>query len=67
MNTANKNESRDNGTGRFTFSKWDALCTCGHKLGEHTAESEDGIRPCISGDFTGIPCDCESFRKNRKK
>ncbi len=61
------NQSRDKGNGRYTASKFDQLCVCGHELGVHTAEAFRGKRPCIVGDFEDESCDCVKFRKSRKK
>lgn len=41
-------------------SKLDAVCRCGHTLGEHTA-----ARPyvCVVGDFGDEDCNCEKFKR----
>jgi hypothetical protein len=55
-------ERQDNGQ---YGSAPDVVCTCGHTLGDHTAE-----RPyaCIIGDFAGYEiCDCEKFKKQRAR
>jgi hypothetical protein len=56
---------RDRKSGQYAHSKFDELCVCGHTLGEHTAAVVGGLRPCVSGDFTGVNCDCQKFRKVR--
>jgi hypothetical protein len=57
--------TRDRKSGQYAHSKFEALCVCGHTLGEHTAAVVGGLRPCISGDFTGVPCACQKFKKAR--
>jgi hypothetical protein len=43
-------------------ARHDAICVCGHPLGEHTA-----ARPytCIAGDFHDVHCSCQKFKKAR--
>lgn len=43
-------------TGQYTFSMMERLCTCGHRLGDHTAEAP---HDCIV-DMSG--CGCAKFR-----
>jgi hypothetical protein len=65
MTTAKRaRETRGIGNGRFIHTV-DAMCVCGHSLGDHTAESVGGMRPCIIGDFGDCDCDCEAFKKVR--
>lgn len=65
---AKLNLFRDSKTGEYSHgNKWDRLCKCGHTLGNHTAESHGGKKPCIAGDFNPlINCDCEKFRPAKK-
>jgi len=45
--------------GRYESDDWDALCTCGHRLGDHTAAAP---HECLGPDFDGS-CSCSRFRK----
>ena len=72
MNRTNQNRER-NGDGRYTYSRFDRLCTCGHTLGVHTAERvktpEGTMQPCIVHEEFGwklFHCDCECFKPERK-
>ncbi len=59
---------RDRASGQFAHRTLDVVCVCGHPLGVHAAETVRGLRPCFNGDSgTGEPCDCEKFRKTRKR
>jgi hypothetical protein len=54
------NQPRNKRNGKYTFAQLDALCACGHPLGQHTAEAP---HECIAGDFGHGPCNCEKFKK----
>ena len=53
-------DTNRNADGRYTYSRFDRLCTCGHTLGCHTADRDARARvqPCID---SGTDCDCEFF------
>lgn len=52
-----KRHSRDHRTGRYGFEgKWDRLCVCGVRLGEHDAEPP----------HAGQENDCPKFRPKRR-
>jgi hypothetical protein len=54
--------------GRYTYSKLDRVCTCGHTLGVHTAARSRGSQPCLAYD-EGVaeePCDCDCFTPARR-
>ena len=61
--------------GQYTFDKMDRLCTCGHKLGVHTAaraKNSDGVyeQPCMAADeppYDVEHCDCDCFKPARKR
>jgi hypothetical protein len=62
-------QNREKGTGRYAFDgDFDRLCTCGHRLGQHTADRgrdpETGkmMQPCIIGDDGRTHCDCACFK-----
>jgi hypothetical protein len=63
------NTTRDQKTGQYAHSNFDAVCVCGHDLGAHTAAVYQGERPCIVNDVVdgAEPCDCLKFRKTRKR
>lgn len=55
---------RERATGRYGFvNRWDRLCQCGHKLGDHTAQAP---HDCIAVDFGHGPCGCERFRPAKR-
>jgi hypothetical protein len=61
-------KARERDTGRYMAeNNWERLCVCGHTLGDHSAESSGGMRPCFAGDVEGISCDCEKFRQKKHK
>lgn len=64
MNTTQKTK-REVNTGRYAPSV-ERPCRCGHTLGMHTAVRLAGEQPCLAGDLTGEPCDCECFKRARK-
>lgn len=41
--------ARDKSNGRYTDSKFDKPCTCGHTLGQHTADKLAGCQPLPRG------------------
>ena len=51
---------RDKATGRYTDTRFDKLCTCGHTLGNHTAEKVGNHQECLTDG-----CECECFTKVR--
>lgn len=55
-----KNAARDKSNGRYTDSKFDKPCSCGHTLGQHSAEKVGKERPCFAD-----ACDCNCFTKKR--
>jgi hypothetical protein len=57
----NANSNRDKANGRYTDSRLDKPCTCGHTLGNHTADRDGDYQPCL---VNGCACDC--FTKTRK-
>lgn len=65
-------QPRERETGRYAFAgDQDRMCTCGHRLGVHTAEPS---HECMNGDLgiahfgaTGTPCNCKRFRLSRRK
>lgn len=65
MSETDSKQARDRGNGKYIHTM-DALCTCGHELGLHTAEAFEGQRPCLAGDFGHEPCECESFKKAKR-
>lgn len=68
MNTTHQ-EHRSN-DGRYTYSHFEHLCVCGHRLGDHLAGSRKGqAGECVvhegpHGNFDQ-PCSCEKFKKAR--
>ena len=54
--------SRERDTGRYTYRGFDQLCTCGHRLGDHTAERVAGEQPCLVDG-----CDCQCFRPSGRR
>jgi hypothetical protein len=50
--------ARDKANGRYTDSRLDKLCSCGHTLGQHSAEKVGKEQPCHE-------CDCNCFTKKR--
>lgn len=64
------NAPREKRTGRYAPRNFDAVCVCGHTLGNHTAEraTENGraLQPCLAAELEGLEdCDCECFRRKR--
>jgi len=59
MTTTATNRNRT--TGRYTVSKFETPCQCGHTLGAHTADRRGTDQPCLTDG-----CDCESFTKATK-
>lgn len=59
-NSAHSNRNAD---GKYTYSKLDLVCVCGHTLGQHSAERVKGQQPCFCEDGDG--CACESFKRAR--
>lgn len=59
-------QPRDIKTKKYVH-KLDVMCKCGHSLAMHTADSFEGLRPCIVGDFEDIDCSCEKFAKQKDK
>lgn len=55
-----KQEARDKSSGRYTDSRLDKLCSCGHTLGQHSAEKAGKEQPCYADG-----CDCDCFTKKR--
>ncbi len=54
---------RDPATGQYTYDgKWDRLCVCGHRLGDHVA----GGFECGLFDHTK-GCECARFRPTGKR
>jgi hypothetical protein len=54
--------TRDKKTGRYVDTKFDKPCTCGHTLGDHTADKAGPIQPCLALD-----CECECFTKAKRQ
>jgi hypothetical protein len=50
--------TRDKRSGRYTDTRFDKLCVCGQRLGEHTADRDGDVRTCLHDG-----CECESFTK----
>ncbi len=53
--------------GKYDFSNFDLLCTCGHTLGIHAAPNDTPNRPCFNEDqwaegATGEYCPCKNFK-----
>jgi hypothetical protein len=49
--------------GRFIhWDRFERLCTCGHKLGIHTAAKVNGQRDCCEPN-----CPCLVFKPSRRK
>jgi len=47
--------------GRYESDDWEALCVCGHRLGDHTAAAP---HECLGPNFDGS-CSCTHFRKTK--
>ena len=58
---------RDSASGRYAHSDMEALCVCGHPLGWHSAEVCNGRRDCFAADFSDDVCECERYRKTRRR
>lgn len=56
-----KATERDRSTGRYVDTKFDKICECGHKLGQHTAVRSHGSQPCLEDG-----CYCEAFKVARR-
>lgn len=52
--------NRNKRTGRYTDSRLDKRCQCGHRLGEHTADRAGDCQPCLADG-----CACERFTKGK--
>lgn len=52
--------TRDKATGRYSDTKFEKPCQCGHTLGQHTAEKVAGSQPC-----TVLDCTCECWTKRK--
>lgn len=53
--------------GRYTYSKMETLCVCGHTLGYHGTGGGSGKRVCLHGTEEGeTQCSCENFKKASK-
>lgn len=63
-NVSRSIDQRDQG--RYDYSTMEHECVCGHRLGDHNAEPP---RECFIGQMGdgGPMCDCEKFRKKRKR
>lgn len=59
MTTATTN--RDKADGRYVDTKFEKPCTCGHTLGQHTAERCGAEQPCLADG-----CECDCFTKAKK-
>jgi hypothetical protein len=57
----NVGEGRDRKNGQYAATL-DRVCVCGHTLGQHTAASCGGERPCLECEP-----DCMKFRTSKKK
>jgi hypothetical protein len=53
--------TRDKATGRYADTKLDKPCTCGHTLGQHTADKSGKVQPCLADG-----CDCDCFTKAKR-
>jgi hypothetical protein len=51
--------NRNRANGRYTDSRLDKPCACGHSLGQHDAEKVGNEQPCQI-------CDCECWKKAKK-
>jgi hypothetical protein len=65
---------RESGSGRYTYTRLEQVCTCGHRLGVHAAarlkEGDKASQPCFNadpGDGDGTACACECFTPARKR
>lgn len=59
---AAEDPSRERDTGRFMHSHWSRMCKlCGHPVGVHAGEKDQGLRPCFHGDTYEDPCECPVF------
>jgi hypothetical protein len=50
--------NRHRTTGRYTDSKLDMPCICGHTLGMHTAERAENRQECLAAG-----CECERYTR----
>jgi hypothetical protein len=53
---------RDRQTGRYTDTRLTKLCVCGHALGQHTADKQGPVQPCLAPE-----CECECFTTPKKR
>ena len=61
-------QARDPVTGQYAFdNRFDRLCVCGHRLGDHIAGGFDCDVPLDHGMERAAPCDCIRFRASRAK
>lgn len=50
--------------GKYTYTNFDLMCVCGHRLGLHLAEKP---RACGTNGIGTFDCPCLDFRKSRKQ
>ena len=62
MDATNSKPARDKGNGQYVHTHFEAVCTCGHTLGRHSANAVAGVRECFADD-----CACMRYRKVRIK
>lgn len=62
-----KDNFREQGTGRYMHSKWSRMCKlCGHPVGNHAGEKSGGMRPCFHGDLYPDMCECPVFTSSNE-